>query len=282
MHKKTSGGLLAVLVVAAPVFAAFSLPSSTAADAPADSLLSQATSATGIEMILVAPGTFMMGSPPSEPERDDHELQHQVTLSRGFWLGKNEVTQRQWQAVMGNNPSKLKGEDFPVEKVNWYDCVIFCNALSELEGLTPAYRISGESVTWIGSADGYRLPTEAEWEYACRAGTTGPFAGDLDEMAIYALNSGRKTRSVGTRKPNSWGFHDMHGNVLEWVWDRYMRDYGASWVFDPTGPDEGLYRIERGGSWHYNPRGCRSASRATDIPGARSNSVGFRLSRWIF
>jgi sulfatase modifying factor 1 len=271
---------LAVLGVTTLTLTSFFPQPAATADAPGDSLLNETTSATGIEMILIPPGTFLMGSPPGEPERDDNELQHKVTLSRGFWLGKTEVTQRQWQAVMGDNPSKLKGDDLPVEMVNWYDCVGYCNALSKLEGLTPAYLISGESVTWNVSADGYRLPTEAEWEYACRAGTAGPFAGDLDEMAIYALNSGRKTRAVGTRTPNAWGFYDMHGNVLEWVWDRFMRDYGGSWVVDPTGPDEGLHRIERGGSWHYNPRGCRSASRATDNPGARRNSLGFRLSRW--
>ncbi|MEN8007815.1 MAG: formylglycine-generating enzyme family protein [Candidatus Krumholzibacteriota bacterium] len=231
-------------------------------------------------MILIPPGTFLMGSPESEPGRADHELQHKVTLTRAFWLGKTEVTQRQWKAVMGNNPAKIKGEDHPVEKVSWYDCVNFCNKLSALEGLTPAYQILGESVTWDQSADGYRLPTEAEWEYACRAGTTGPFAGDLDEMAIYSKNSVRKTRAVGTRKANPWGFHDMHGNVAEWCWDRYERDYGADWVIDPTGPAEGDFRIERGGNWHFNAMGCRSASRGTDKSVTRRNRVGFRLARW--
>ncbi len=277
-HRSYARGLT-VLVVAMLGFHSLFLLPSTAAEAPADSLPREVTNSTGIEMIRIAPGTFKMGSPPSEQGRDDYEQQHLVTLTRGFWLGKTEVTQRQWKAVMGNNPSKLGGDDYPVEMVTWYDCVNFCNALSELEGLTPAYETTGDNVTWNQSADGYRLPTEAEWEYACRAGTTGPFAGDLDEMAIYARNSGRKTFTVGTRKANAWGFHDMYGNVLEWCWDWFAWDYGEKWVMDPTGPDEGLHRIERGGSWHLNPRGCRSASRGTDIPAAWGNSLGFRLAR---
>ena len=270
-------GVLAVMILG---LSALLVTPASAAGAPEDFLPSETTSTTGIEMIQVAPGTFMMGSPLGEPGRDDHELQHKVTLTRDFWLGKTEVTQDQWKAVMGNNPAKIKGKDHPVERVSWYDCVDFCNVLSELEGLTPAYRVSGENVTWNESADGYRLPTEAEWEYACRAGTTGPFAGDLDEMAIYSLNSGRKTRAVGMRKANPWGLHDMHGNVAEWCWDPYVRDYGEGWVIDPTGPDEGLYRVERGGNWHFNAMGCRSASRGTDKSGTRRNRVGLRLARF--
>ena len=260
--------------IASPFFATAATTVTTANPAP-----DEFVSASGIEMILISPGTFLMGSPPTEPGRDENERQHQVTLSNSFWLGKTEVTQNQWQKVMGNNPAKLKGDNLPVEQVSWHECISFCNTLSELEGLTPAYQISGENVTWLPSADGYRLPTEAEWEYACRAGTTGPHAGNVAEMARYSANSGRKTRAVGTGKPNVWGLFDMHGNVWEWCWDMYQKDYGPGPDLDPTGSDTDNYRIERGGSWHRNARDCRSASRGTDNPHARRNGLGFRLAR---
>jgi sulfatase modifying factor 1 len=266
------------ITIAVLAVTTFAFPAAAKA-APADSSLTETTNTIGIEMIRIPSGTFMMGSPANESGRSDHERQHKVTLSRGFWLGKTEVTQRQWKAVMGENPSKIIGEDRPVERVSWHDCLEFCNALSRLEGLTPAYLISEAGVTWNESADGYRLPTEAEWEYACRAGTTGPFAGDLDEMAIYSRNSGRKTSAVGIRRANSWGFHDMHGNVAEWCWDAYEKDYGAGWVMDPIGPDEGEFRVQRGGNWHFNAMGCRSASRGADKSDTLRNRLGIRLSR---
>jgi len=240
-----------------------------------------AEDSSAMEMIWIEPGTFLMGSPVDEPDRRAHlEQQHQVTLARGFWLGKNEVTQKQWQSVMGDNPAKIKGDNNPVEQVSWLECVVFCNALSEKEGLTPAYHVLGDTVTWDQATDGYRLPTEAEWEYACRAGTTGPRAGDLDDTAIYAKNSGRKTRPVGGREPNPWGLHDMYGNVWEWCWDKFGGNYGPDPVTDPTGPEGDLHRIQRGGSWHRNPRDCRSASRNTDHEGTRRNGLGFRVARW--
>ncbi len=256
------------------------MPVAAAATASPDSLADRSTSAGSIEMIRIKAGTFTMGSPFDEPERNDNEYPHLVTLSRDFWLGTTEVTQHQWQSVMGNNPAKIKGEDHPVEMVSWNECARFCNALSQQEGLTPAYRISEESITWNRDADGYRLPTEAEWEYACRAGTTGPRSGDLDEMAVYALNSGRLTRPVGTRKPNPWGLHDMYGNVWEWCWDQYQADYGSSPATDPTGPKGDTYRIQRGGSWHRNPWDCRSAKRNGDTPVTRRNGLGFRVARF--
>jgi formylglycine-generating enzyme required for sulfatase activity len=233
------------------------------------------------DMIRLEPATFLMGSPADEPGRDDDETQHEVTLTRAFLLGRVEVTQSLWQEVMGVNPAKIKGEQNPVEMVNWFDCVEFCNRLSEREGLSPAYTITPDTVVWDREADGYRLPTEAEWEYACRAGSTTPHFGDLEEMAIFALNSGRKTRPVGGREPNAWGFHDMHGNVWEWTWNRWDGDYDTGESIDPVGPEgAGLYRVKRGGSWHRNPRDLRSASRATDPPTSRRNALGLRLARW--
>ena len=251
------------------------LTTATGADSPSN----QTTSPTGIQMIRIPAGNFIMGSPPDEPGRAEVELQHKVTLSRDYWFGVTEVTQSQWLAVMGTTPAKIKGDENPVEQVSWFDCVSFCNALSAKEGLTPVYEISGKDVSWNQSADGYRLPTEAEWEYACRAGTTGERSGDLDEMAIYSLNSGRKTRTVGTRVPNPWGLHDIYGNVWEWCWDKYS-PYEAGPVTDPAGPVGDYYRIQRGGSWHRGPRDCRSASRGTDPATARRNALGMRLARW--
>ncbi len=271
--KKHNLVLLALIVLLVAV-----VPDVVIAD---DSSLTEVTTSTGVEMIWIDPGTFVMGSPEDEVAHTDKEQQHEVTLSRGFWLGKTEVTQRLWLSAMKSNPAKFQENDlFPVEMVSWLDCVSFCNELSKLEGLTPAYQISEEVVTWDVSANGYRLPTEAEWEYACRAGTTEAHAGDLDEMAIYARNSLRKTRVVGVRVPNAWGLHDMHGNLWEWCWDWFKREYGVEPVTDPIGPEEGSVRIHRGGSWHRNPPDCRSAARGGDRIRTKRTGLGFRLAKW--
>ena len=216
-----------------------------------------------MEMIYVGPGTFTMGSPSSEEGRYGDETQHRVTLTKGFWLGKYEVTQKQWQSVMGANPSYFKGDNLPVENVSWNDCQEFARKVNDA-----ARRQFG---------GGSRLPTEAEWEYACRAGTSDAYSGTgrLDDMGWYSDNSGSKTHTVGQKRANGWGFHDMHGNVFEWCQDWYG-DYGGNST-DPSGPASGDSRVLRGGGWRGYARLCRSASRRGFNPGYRSNRYGFRL-----
>lgn len=210
----------------------------------------------------ICPGTFMLGSPDSEPGRDSDEgPQHRVRISKAFELQTTEVTQSQWQAVMGSNPSSFKGFDLPVEQVSWDDAQVF---IAKLNALGDGYR--------------YRLPTEAEWEYAARAGTTGPYAGDLGAMAWYDPNSGGTTHPVGTKAPNAWGLYDMHGNVWEWTQDWYG-DYSASAVTDPVGPSSGSGRVNRGGGWRSGSQGCRSAARLYFSPDDRGSILGLRLLR---
>jgi formylglycine-generating enzyme required for sulfatase activity len=216
----------------------------------------------GMTFVKIPAGTFMMGSPDSESGRYSNEgPQHQVTISKSFELQTTEVTQSQWQAVMGSNPSYFKGPDLPVETVSWDDAQAF---IAKLNAKNDGYR--------------YRLPTEAEWEYAARAGTTGPYAGDVDAMAWHLKNSDQTTHLVGTKAPNAWGLYDMHGNVREWVQDWYD-DYSASAVIDPVGPSSGSYRVLRGGSWYFYSQGCRSANRLNHSPGIRNFYLGLRLLR---
>ncbi len=198
-------------------------------------------------------GSFQMGS---ESGNSDEKPVHEVTLTRGFWLLETEVTQAQWQAVMGNNPSYFHGNNLPVECVSWEDCKEFCTKLSS-QGLNVS------------------LPTEAQWEYACRAGTTGAYAGNLDEMAWYDDNSGSTTHEVGQKKPNAWGLYDMHGNVYEWCSD-WWDSYSESPASDPTGPSSGTLRVFRGGSWNNDAQYCRSANRNGNTPTNRSRNIGFR------
>ncbi|MBR5160830.1 MAG: SUMF1/EgtB/PvdO family nonheme iron enzyme, partial [Thermoguttaceae bacterium] len=207
------------------------------------------------------PGTFKMGAPDAEEGRDGDEKQYQVTLTKGFWMMETEVTQKQWKAVMGTNPSEFKGDDLPVENVSWNDCQEFCKKCAQL-GLP------------------VQLPTDAQWEYACRAGTTGAYAGNLDDMAWYTSNSGLKTHPVGTKKPNAWGMYDMHGNVWEWCEDWYGY-YPSESVTDPVGPSSGSVRVRRGGSWSNDARICRSAYRDSFVPGYLYCNLGFRCARSI-
>jgi formylglycine-generating enzyme required for sulfatase activity len=195
-------------------------------------------------------------------------------------MGKYEVTQAEYQAVMGTNPSYFKGDTLPVEQVSWYDAINYCNALSKKEGLTAAYTVNGNNVTWNKSANGYRLPTEAEWEYACRAGTTGPYSSgsSVDAAGWYSSNSGSKTHPVGQKQANAWGLYDMHGNVWEWCWDWYG-SYPSGSQTDPSGASSGEYRVDRGGSWSYGARYLRSAYRGRRYPSARGIDLGFRLVR---
>ena len=234
---------------------------------------------TDLEMIWVEPGTFTMGSPVSEPNRRSDETQHEVTLTKGFWLGKYEVTQAQWREVMGTSPSYFTGDNLPVEKVSWGDAMSFCAKFTEQE--SGAARLPAGYI--------YSLPTEAQWEYACRAGTkTATAYGDSlsSTQANFKGNSPYnggvsgpnlgKTTNVGSYTANAWGFHDMHGNVYEWCHDRYG-DYSDS-ATDPVGPISGTYRVARGGNWYYGGELCRSATRGRRILGSRNDGLGFRLS----
>ena len=196
------------------------------------------------------PGTFMMGSSIWERDRHTDETQHQVTLTKGFWMMETEVTQKQWNAIMGTNPSEFKGDNLPVEQVSWDDCQEFCRKCAQL-GLP------------------VQLPTEAQWEYACRAGSTGAYSGD---QGWYDTS---KTHPVGTKMPNAWGLYDMYGNVWEWCADWYYV-YPSESVTDPAGPMNGSNRVYRGGSWFGYSSCCRSAYRAYELPDARLNNLGFR------
>jgi formylglycine-generating enzyme required for sulfatase activity len=225
-------------------------------------------------------GTFLMGSPLNEPERYSNEVQHQVTVS-SLYVGKYEVTQTEYQAVMGTNPSDFKGYNLPVENISWYDAVEYCNRLSQREGLTPAYQISGTNVTCDWNANGYRLPTEAEWEYACRAGTTTAYnTGNTisTNTGWYKDNSNSATHPVGQKSANVWDLYDMHGNVWEWCWDWYDK-YSSIEQTNPRGPSSGSSRVLRGGSWFIYGRDLRSAYRNYSSPFGRSNNIGFRLVR---
>jgi formylglycine-generating enzyme required for sulfatase activity len=235
-------------------------------------------------MVRISGGTFTMGSPDSETDRSSLETQHMVRVS-DFSIGRYEVTQKEYREVMGTDPSEFKGEDtLPVEQVSWFDAIEYCNRRSLMEKLTPAYTVSGSGdsreVTWNREAKGYRLPTEAEWEYACRAGTTTLYSsgGSVDSAGWYKDNSGGATHSVGRKKANAWGLYDMHGNVREWCWDWYGI-YPDSAQADPTGATSGSHRVIRGGSWDADARYLRSAYRSYATPSSRYFILGFRLVR---
>jgi uncharacterized protein (TIGR02996 family) len=230
------------------------------------------TNSVGMQFALVPAGTFLMGSPPGEEGRyDDEGPQHRVTLPRSYYLGVSSVTQEQWQAVTGHNYSRFKGRLRPVDNVSWEHCQDFCERLGKLDGRR------------------YRLPTEAEWEHACRAGTTSPFSfGEVisTELANYDGNCTyggserglyrRMTTRVGSFPPNAWGLFDMHGNVKEWCAD-WIGDYDRRAAVDPQGLPSGIYRVQRGGSWFNIPRFCRSAMRRGSPPPHADNESGLRL-----
>lgn len=249
--------------------------------------------------VLIAGGTFQMGSPESEAWRSADEAQHTVTVS-SFYMSAYEVTQTEYAAIIGNNPSSFSGDDLPVENVSWLDAVAYCNAKSETEGRTPVYTIDGKNVIWDRSANGYRLPTEAEWEYACRAGTVTPFyiaESPSAEQANYyghypygiednyfsqgnlTVKPGeyrQTTISVGSFEANPNGLYDMYGNVGEWVWD-YYGAYPSDTQTDPTGPETGTLRVYRGGGWNDFAKNMRSAYRATLEQDKGSFNLGIRL-----
>ncbi len=237
-----------------------------------------------MRLVLIPAGKFMMGSPATEAGRSSDEgPQHEVTISRPFYMGAFEVTQEQYEQVMGKNPSTVKGAKNPVEQVSWDEAVEFCRKLS------------------AGTGKKVMLPTEARWEYACRACTTTAFhTGDALKpgqanavipsnpnvwdrlMAWLGMSSGQKTLQTapaGSFPPNGFGLYDMHGNVWEWCSDWYGKDYYAnSPKTDPTGPDSGAYRVLRGGSWYCDPQHCRSAGRGSNAPDFRNYDLGFRVA----
>ncbi|MAE71033.1 MAG: serine/threonine protein kinase [Gemmatimonadetes bacterium] len=238
----------------------------------------------GLEMLRVPAGSFMIGSPPLERGRGEDETQRRVTFSSDFLIAAHELTQAQWKAVMGTEPGSFRGgADLPVENVSWLDALHFCNELSARAGLDRAYTIIGTSARWNRNANGYRLPTEAEWEYACRGGTTTHFwPGDRDgvlrRIGWYSDNSANRTHAVGRKVANPWGLYDVHGNVWEWCWDLYG-DYPSDPAVDPAGPSDGSARTIRGGGWNTVARQCRSASRHHYDPDNYCNIIGFRVAR---
>ncbi|MCL1993668.1 MAG: formylglycine-generating enzyme family protein [Spirochaetes bacterium] len=274
------------------------------------------TSPQGIATAWIPAGTFTMGSPANEAGRwqDGREgPQRQVTISVGFWMGVYPITQEQWTRVMGSNPSGGQASNpvsgdaqgrRPVTGVSWYDALVFANRLSIMEGLSPAYRLfgstnpddwgpvpTGNNAFWnaveiVPGSNGWRLPTEAQWEYAARAGTTTAFSNGtqnwesaaVNNIAWTNANAGGRTREVGRRQANPWGLHDMHGNVWEWVWD-WFGAYPAQAQTDPAGASSGSFRVYRGGSWYDSTRNARSALRLSVNPFVRFEDLGVRLVR---
>ena len=214
-----------------------------------------------MQLVLIRPGSFQMGSAKGSDEKPTHK----VTITKPFYLGKYVITQEQWQQVMGNNPSRFKNAQHPVEQVSWDDCQNFIAKLNE--------KLPGQT---------FRLPTEAEWEYACRAGTTTDYSfGDneaaLGEYAWYTGNSGATTHPVGEKKPNPWGLYDMHGGVWEWCADWYAGSYTAGDQTDPVGPSSGAGRVLRGGAWYLDTAYCRAAFRGDFAPSSRYDIFGLRV-----
>jgi formylglycine-generating enzyme required for sulfatase activity len=217
----------------------------------------------GMKLAYIPPGNFTMGSPNTEPGRIPNETRRQVTFARGFRIGATEVTQKEWRLIMGTNPAFFEGNDLPVERITWHEAVEYCRRLSKKEKKR------------------YRLPTEAEWEYACRAGTTTPYYTGRNEAALaaagwYLRNSGNQSHAVGRKKPNPWGLYDMHGNVSEWCAARPDGERGNSTSVQLDGEEKAL-RDLRGGSWGLTASECRSASRLSNAGTFRYFDLGLRV-----
>ncbi len=218
--------------------------------------------AVGLKFSRIPAGEFWMGSLEGEKGRSAHEVRHRVRISKAFYMSVYAITQTQYAAVMGTNPSECKGDNFPVGNVSWMDAEAFCRALSKQTGLNT------------------RLPTEAEWEYACRAGTGTPYNFGRTitaKQANYSGYYGAEVTPVGHFPPNAWGLYEMHGNMWEWCSDWYG-DYSHGDATDPKGPSSGSYRILRGGAWGEEPWQCRSAHRGVNAPGCRDKWTGFRVA----
>ena len=263
-------GLLAAAALTVGASAEDPLPPTPTKVSPAAAPLNRTIEKLGLELVWIKPGTFVMGSPATETDRHKAEgPQTEVTLTQGFWLGKTPVTQGQYEAVTGTNPSHFKtvGKDAPVEEVSWVDAMDYCTKLTGQE------RTTGR----LPEGYAYTLPTEAQWEYVRRAGKTEAYAGNPDTMAWHTGNSDGTTHPVATKEANAWGLFDLSGNVLQWCFD-WFGDYPGGAVTDPTGPDYGHFRMARGGSWRMGPELCRSAARAGGSAGRRDYTIGFRLA----
>jgi formylglycine-generating enzyme required for sulfatase activity len=256
-----------------------------------DAPLQLITTPTGFEMVRIPGGRFSMGSPNGQP---DELPVHEVWVD-SFYMDRYEVTQELYTRLVPANPSHFKGDKRPVEMISWGDAALFCNIRSRAEGLKPCY--NEETAACDFEADGYRLPTEAEWEYACRADIASEyhFGADPARLVEYAWckdNAGATTHPVGQKKPNPWGLHDMYGNVAEWCNDIYRKDYyGASPYKNPTGPPGAENAVSekyilRGGAWNSSPAACRSAARVAEDPGFQDacfarDAIGFRCVRRV-
>ena len=239
------------------------------------------------ELQEIRPGSFMMGALPDDPQANFFEqARHNVELTKKIYVGQNLVSQELWKAVMGSNPSQFKGEDHPVDSISWFDAIAFCNRLSELQDLETVYREEDEKIICDWDAVGYRLLTEAEWEYCARGGDTHLFAGseNADEVAWYRHNTGRTSQPIGQKNPNGYGLQDMSGNLEEWVWDGYWemeyhdRLKSGQTIVDPRGPEERPLRITRGGSWFSPPQFIRTSVRYHNEPDCRLNIIGLRVA----
>ena len=260
--------LLAVLLSACE-------PADTGAPKPQTASPKAITSKSGIPMVLIPAGQFTMGDDAGE---DDERPARKVKVS-AFYMDVHEVTQEDYVALLGKNPSKFAGERNPVERASWTFATRYCNLRSLKEGLEPCYDQASGACNF--EASGYRLPTEAEWEYACRAGTAtrysfGNEAGHLGDAAWFEGNSGKRPHPVGEKRPNAWGLYDMHGNVREWCHDRYGEEaYRDGPRADPRGPTEGDERVLRGGGWRSRADACRAAARHSRPPGLADVCFGY-------
>ena len=231
-------------------------------------------------MLDIPVGKFWMGSEPNRTIADDELPRHQVHLSQSIEMNRLVVSQALYQMVTGENPSFFLDPQNPVEAISWFDAIRFCNQLSELLNLQPCYEINGQTVYWYRDRNGYRLPTEAEWEYVARANQNVRFSGgaSLDLLAWVSKNSQNQINNIGLKDPNNWGLYDMSGLVFEWCWDWYGPYTGVKEI-DPVGPEDGQQRVCRGGAWNRDGWFARVSCRASEIPISRCSNIGFRFCR---